>query len=114
MLKYFITKNKFIGKFNLKNSLSAFTYSTFIDDPILHNTYTYTNKKKSWATTVSPVNIPGGTIGDLIELSAKTRPSEICYTFPHNHGLNLTYRELFERVNLIASNFLALGFQKGF
>lgn len=111
MFKFLISKN--IGKLKSKNILRISTYSTYIDDAILTNTLTYTDKKKSWAITVSPVHVPGETIGDLIEKSSKTRPNEICYTFPHNKGFNLTYKELENRVSLMASNFLALGFQKG-
>jgi acyl-coenzyme A synthetase/AMP-(fatty) acid ligase len=111
MFKHLILKRHLIK--NSKLVLPFSSYSTFIDDPILKNTLTFTNKKTSWATTVSQVPLRGDTLGELVEKAVKERPSELCYIFPHNKGLQLTFEELNQRVMLLAQNLLALGFQKG-
>jgi hypothetical protein len=59
MLKFFNSRNILIGKLKLKKLLRITKFSTYIDDAILANTLTYTDKKKSWAITVSPVHVPG-------------------------------------------------------
>lgn len=75
---------------------------------------THTNGKLSYATTInSDFNLLPDTLGDLIKKNAKEKPNDICYTFPHNGGLNLSFLELEQRVNQMAQSLLNLGLQKG-
>lgn len=116
MYRRLIARNCFLYKnsplFVSSNQSKQF-YSNYKNDPILSKTTTYTNKKLSFAHSVSPLHLLPDTFNDLIEKSAANRGSELAYVFPHNGGLRFTFAELKQRVNLMAQNFLALGFQKG-
>jgi acyl-CoA synthetase (AMP-forming)/AMP-acid ligase II len=118
MFKHLISRSRLVvHHHNITSKLlfssSSTRLATYTDDPILNNTFTFTNKKKSWSTSVTPVNLIDDTVGELIEKSALERPNDVCYIFPHNKGLQIKFIELQERVNHIAQNLLALGFQKG-
>lgn len=53
------------------------------------------------------------TIRDLLNKMAREFPDHVAFVFEQNGGLELTYAELNKRVETMARNLLALGFNKG-
>lgn len=72
----------------------------------------YTDGKKSYTTSCSEYHLVPSTIREVLEQSAKDHDRKMVYGFPHQ-GLNLSFTEVQQRVNLLAQNLLELGFRKG-
>jgi len=72
-----------------------------------------THPKLSYqSSTASTVHLFNDTIGGLIDLRSVTHGPQMVYALPHQ-GITLTYTELKQRVDVVAQNFLDLGFKKG-
>ena len=71
-----------------------------------------TNMRTSYATTTSNFNMVTETIGELIDIRANNNASNMVYGLPHQ-GIILKFGELKQRVDVVAQNFLDLGFKKG-
>ena len=72
----------------------------------------HTHPNLSYTTTTSSFPLIMNTINDYIVRNAKDQPSELVYGLPHQ-GINLTFGELKQRVDIAAQNLLDLGFLKG-
>ena len=71
-----------------------------------------TNGRTSYATTVSNFHLVTETIGNLIDMRSVDHAADMAFGLPHQ-GILLTYSELKQRVDVIAQNYLDLGFKKG-
>ena len=72
-----------------------------------------THKKISYqSSTANGVHLFNDTIGGLIDQKSMLNGPQMVYALPHQ-GIALTYTELKQRVDVIAQNFLDLGFKKG-
>ena len=109
------TKSKYGLKIINKNELKILKRSLATDSAKNETTIkTYTNKNLSYETTSNiKFNLLPDSIGDLIEKRSKEFPNDISYTFPHNGGLSLTFLELSQRINTMATSLLKIGFKKG-
>lgn len=97
-----------------QSRISAFHSTSGCRNLSTEESFTYTDGKLSYSNTVNlGAHLRHETFGNLIEQKAKEKPSSLCYVFPHNRGLKLTYGDVEQRVNLMAQNLLSLGFKKG-
>lgn len=115
ILEKLSTKSKCGFKIINKNELSILKRSLGTDSTSNESIIrSYTNKNLSYATTSNiNYNLIPDTIGDLIEKRVKESPNNICYIFPHNDGLSLSYLEVSQRINTMANSLLKIGFKKG-
>lgn len=74
-----------------------------IVDPVLSHAITKSNE----------IELVNDTIRVLIDRMATEHPDHVAYVFEQNGGLEITYSELKRRVETMARNLLALGFEKG-
>lgn len=92
-------------------STAAASFTNLEEDEYDHMK-TATDLKKSYATTSSEYHLVPNTIREIFEHSTSTHSKKMLYAFPHQ-GLNLTYEEMRQRVDLLTQNLLELGFKKG-
>ena len=71
-----------------------------------------TNLRTSYATTTSDFNMVTETIGELIDQRSLSNASDMVYGLPHQN-MFLKFGELKQRVDVLAQNYLDLGFKKG-
>ena len=86
--------------------------ASFEQDEEYDHMKAYTDGKKSYTTSCSEYHLVPSTIREVLEQSAKDHDRKMVYGFPHQ-GLNLSFSEVQQRVNLLAQNLLELGFRKG-
>ena len=72
----------------------------------------YTNSKTSYASSVSEFPLVTNSVRELLTEKAASLPNSVCHAFPFQ-GVDLTFGQLHERVNVAAQNLLAMGFLKG-
>lgn len=113
ILKASFSKLSFNRIKSLKNIFTSKNYSTSAsvsqDEDLMT---TFTNPNLSYSTTLSKYSLVVDTINDQINKNSINNAQKMVYGFPHQ-GINLTFGELKERVDVAANNLLSLGFQKG-
>ena len=72
----------------------------------------HTHPKLSYTMTTSQFPMLATTIHELIETRAMDSSDKMVFGFPHQ-GINLTFKELKQRVDVVSQNLLQMGFQKG-
>jgi fatty-acyl-CoA synthase len=72
-----------------------------------------TDGKRSYVSTTSNVPLIGLTIGSLLERGYRNDPDKVVYIFHKNDGLHLTFRDVYEKAQRMAQNFLQMGLKKG-
>lgn len=101
-----------IGITRPQSSKTPSPTTSFEQDDEYDHMKAYTDGKKSYTTSCSEYHLVPSTIREVLEQAAKDHDRKMVYGFPHQ-GLNLSFSEVQQRVNLLAQNLLELGFRKG-